>query len=944
MSEPAAFKYWAFVSYSHRDKAIAGAMHSALERYRVPRRLVGRIGRDGAVPRRIVPLFRDLDELPTSSDLGSAIREALAASRYLIVVCSPSAAASIWVNQEVLEFKRLGRANRILCLIVDGEPNASSKPGASRECFCPALRHAVDAEGRLTAEPVEPLAADIRPGNDSRWDARLKLVAGLIGINYDDLKQREKSRQRWRHVLAAAAAIALTIGVAGSWMAINDRAQEARRQQIFATTRNAAKLLEDQFYVGVITQALTVLPARLRPDQDPPHELVALLEQALDRNRFETLLRGHANEADSLAVARQGDRLVTASLDRSVRIWDIGAGTSETLSTGPRSRHAILSPNGDRVAAAGDDGRIRIYDAGSRALLRELTGHQPGKIVRRLAFDAAGDLLISGSDDGTGRIWDARSGAERFVLEGHRTGVHAVLYSSDKRLAVTISNDAAMLWSVDDGRRLATLAGAGVGFRTGAVDPQGARLALAIGRQINLWDIADATAPRMVATLQHKGLLNALAFDQTGARLASASEDRTARLWDVATGRLIEKMPHGDSVRDVVFNAAGDRIATASNDFTARLWDGHSGEPIPYQMLRGHTQYVFALAFAPSGQWLVTSSGINARGDPSLRLWDMKPRPERTLTGHNEPVRRAVFSPGGDRIATAALDGRVLFWDAGTLALIPDLDFVHHDGAVYSVAFDPTGTRVVTASADRTARIWDLATGRSIELGGHDARVTYASFDPSGQRVVTVSGTKARVLDAATGQPLDIVLQHSKEPFSAMFNRSGDLLLTAEHDERALIWDARTGRQLQVLGKSNGHNKSVNWASFDPSGTRAVTVSDDETARIWNVADGTLIGAPLRHEAGEWVLGAAFHPTQSLLVTSTLMGRLYFWDLQTSRLLAIRHAHNGDYIYSVAFDPSGSRLVTASRDQTAAVHPVRIDHQATSDRARAVVARIGSRP
>jgi len=138
VSEPRAdFKYWAFISYSHSDQASADQLHEALERYRVPRRLVGRPGRDGPVPSRIAPIFRDREELPTSSDLGSAIREALRASRYLIVVCSPSSAGSIWVNEEVLTFKRLGGANRILCLILDGEPNASDKPGTTPECFCP---------------------------------------------------------------------------------------------------------------------------------------------------------------------------------------------------------------------------------------------------------------------------------------------------------------------------------------------------------------------------------------------------------------------------------------------------------------------------------------------------------------------------------------------------------------------------------------------------------------------------------------------------------------------------------------------------------------------------------------------------------------------------------------------------------------------------------------
>ncbi len=951
MSEPAAeFKYWAFISYSHLDQASADQLHEALERYRVPRRLVGRPGRDGPVPRRIAPIFRDREELPTSSDLGNAIREALRASRYLIVVCSPSSASSIWVNEEVLTFKRLGGAGRILCLILDGEPNASEKSGTARECFCPALRFAVDAGGQLTTQRVEPLAADIRPEGDGKSHARLKLVAGLIGINFDDLKQREKLRQRWRRVQVATAAIALAVGVGASWKAISDYQQEAGRQQLLAATNEATKLSRENFFVDVTRIALANLPTKVAgSDQGLPHELIALLEVALDRNRFEALLKGHQQEADSLAFDTASGRLVTASLDGSVRIWDIKAGAAaRTLSSGPRARHAIFSPSGDRVAVASEDGRIRIFDPNSGVLVRQLDGHEPGRIVRRLVFDSAGALLMSASDDGTGRIWDTRDGAVKFVLDGHRDRdgrpdrVMSVRYSPDKRIVMTLSGNSAVLWSVDDGRRLATILSDGPTFRAGDISRPGTRVALASNRQIALWDVSNPTAPRMIESLRHDGPVNALVFDPSGERLASASEDRSARLWDAASGRPIEKMPHTDSVRAVAFSPSGDRIATAGNDFTARVWNGRTGEPIPDLVLRGHTQFVFALAFSPSGDRLVTSAGINQIGDPAIRLWDIAPRPAATLAGHDEPVRRAAFSPDGTRIVSAGLDGRVHFWDANSLRLVPDMDFIRHESAVYSAAFDSAGARVVTASQDRTARIWDLATRRHVALPVQDSRVTFAAFDQSGRRVVMTAGTRAQVFDAATGQPLDIVLRHSKEVFSAVFSPSGDLILTAEHDERAVIWDARSGRQVRVLGgRPDGHRKSVNWASFNPAGDRVVTVSDDESARIWNAADGKPIGQPFMHEKDEWVLGAAFHPKRALLVTSTIKGRLYFWDLLSGRLLAIRHVHDGNYVFSVGFDPAGDRIVTASRDQSVGVYSARIDHQATIDRALAVAARIG---
>ncbi len=211
-------KYWAFISYSHDDDGWGKWLHRALERYRTPRRLVGRTSRDGAVPKRPYPIFRDREELPTSADLGASIRNALEQSRYLIVICSPSSAKSIWVNEEVLQFKRLGRENRILCLIVDGEPNASDKEGReAEECFCPALRFAIDDEGAYTDRRTEPIAADARPGKDTKADARLKLLAGLLGVDFDELKQRDKRRQIWRHVQVAAASVVALAIAGGIW-------------------------------------------------------------------------------------------------------------------------------------------------------------------------------------------------------------------------------------------------------------------------------------------------------------------------------------------------------------------------------------------------------------------------------------------------------------------------------------------------------------------------------------------------------------------------------------------------------------------------------------------------------------------------------------------------------------------------------------------------------
>ncbi|MGH8126338.1 MAG: TIR domain-containing protein, partial [Rhodanobacteraceae bacterium] len=233
-----AFTYRAFISYSHRDKAWADWLHKALETYRVPSRLVGKATAAGTIPRRLNPIFRDREELASAAELGRKVNEALGQSENLIVLCSPAAATSRWVNEEVLAYKRIGRGGRIFCLIVGGEPNATDLPGReSEECFCPALRFATDADGQPTNERTEPIAADARPGKDGKPNAKLKLIAGMLDVGFDALKQREQQRRIRRMTAITALAVcvmAVTIVLAIFALVSRHRAVIAQHEAVVA--------------------------------------------------------------------------------------------------------------------------------------------------------------------------------------------------------------------------------------------------------------------------------------------------------------------------------------------------------------------------------------------------------------------------------------------------------------------------------------------------------------------------------------------------------------------------------------------------------------------------------------------------------------------------------------------------------------------------------------
>jgi tetratricopeptide (TPR) repeat protein len=254
-------KYRAFISYSHRDSDWASWLHGSLEKYHLPKPLIGTVTSHGEVPKRIAPIFRDRDELPSATDLGSLINAALAGSECQIVICSPQAAKSKWVNEEILAFKRLGREDRIFCLIVGGEPNATDMPGReAEECFPPALRFRLGADGELGMARTEPIAADARPGKDGKNNAKLKVISGLLGVGFDTLKRREQQRRNRRMFAFSCAAMAgmvLTSGLAA--FALIQRAA-AQRQTVRAeaetrTAQETTRFLVDLFKISDPSEA-----------------------------------------------------------------------------------------------------------------------------------------------------------------------------------------------------------------------------------------------------------------------------------------------------------------------------------------------------------------------------------------------------------------------------------------------------------------------------------------------------------------------------------------------------------------------------------------------------------------------------------------------------------------------------------------------------------------
>ncbi|MBX7526033.1 tetratricopeptide repeat protein [Qipengyuania vesicularis] len=320
-NEPSAEeRFSAFISYSHSDEEIAKWLHRAIESYRFPKAVIGTETPHGPLPRKLPHVFRDRDELAASGDLGDDLRNALLASRFQIVVCSPAAANSFWVNEEIRLYKQAHGEGRTLALIASGEPYS----GKDDECFPPALRFKLDAEGNISNTPAEPIAADIRSGKDGRRLAKLKVLAGITGLPLDALVRRDLARRQRRMFAYMAASTAVAVVTLGLAIYANEQRRIAVEERDLA--ESSLEFLTGTFEVA-------------NPATENPRTITALtvLDRASNRAMSEfagrprvaaTLLRTTGDIYYNLGLYEESTRDLNRALELEP---DDGSGRARTL-------------------------------------------------------------------------------------------------------------------------------------------------------------------------------------------------------------------------------------------------------------------------------------------------------------------------------------------------------------------------------------------------------------------------------------------------------------------------------------------------------------------------------------------------------------------------------------------------------------------------------------